>query len=333
MLRWDGEVNLSALVEKIVPVHAGRRPQLVLGIVLLGLLLLPLFVSQPFYLHLMILIFLYSLLGGAWNILGGYTGQVSLGHAVYFGLGAYTSTILLMKMSVSPWLGMLAGGLVAVIVSLILGYPCFKLKGHYFVIATIALGEIFFVLFVNWDWVGGAVGIYLPIMESSFASLQFARKEPYYYIALGLLCIQIAVTYFMGKSYLGYYFRAIKEDSEAARSLGISTTFYKQLAMGLSAFFMGVGGTFYAQYVLFIDPESVLPMMLSIQACLICIMGGVGTLWGPVIGASILIPLSEFTRAYLGGGGTALDLLIYGVLIMIIAVVKPSGLMGLFTRK
>jgi len=305
----------------------------VLGVIFLVLAFFPALVSSPFYLHLMILIFLYSLLGGAWNILGGYAGQVSLGHAVYFGLGAYTSTMLLLELNLSPWLGMLAGGLAAVLVSLALGYPCFRLRGHYFVIATIALGEIVFVLFVNWAWVGGAVGKYLPILPASLASFQFARKAPYYYIAFAFLGAQLLCTYLMEKSYLGYYFRAVKDDPDAARSLGINITRYKLVAMALSAFFMAVGGTFYAQYVLYIDPESVLPMMLSIQVCLIAILGGVGTLWGPVLGAAIMIPLSEFSRAYLGGGGTALDLLIYGLLIMIIAVAKPSGLMGIITRK
>ncbi|MGQ9824289.1 MAG: branched-chain amino acid ABC transporter permease [Desulfotomaculales bacterium] len=305
----------------------------VLGLIFLALVLFPVFVSRPFYLHLMILICLDSLLAGAWNILGGYAGQVSLGHAVYFGLGAYTSTVLLLEANVNPWLGMLAGALVAVFVSLLLGYPCFRLKGHYFVIATIALGEIVFVLFVNWEWIGGAVGKSLPILPASLANFQFARKEPYYYIALGFLCFQLLFTYLMEKSYLGYYFRAIKDDPDAARSLGINITLYKLVAMAMSAFFMALGGTFYAQYVLFIDPESVFPMMLSIQVCLLAILGGVGTLWGPLLGAAIMIPLSEFTRAYLGGGGTALDLLIYGLLIMIIAVAKPSGLMGIITRK
>ena len=300
---------------------------------LLLLLVFPQVISQPFYLHLMILVFLYGMLGGAWNIVGGYAGQVSLGHAVYFGIGAYTSTMLLMEYNISPWLGMLAGMLIAVVVSVILGYPCFRLKGHYFCIATIALGEIFFVLFVNWEWIGGAVGKSLPIMTQSLANFQFANKMFYYYIALFFLAVQIAFTYFLEKNYFGYYFQAIREDQDAARSMGIEITRYKMIAMAFSAIFMAMGGTFYAQYVLFIDPESVLPMMLSIQVCLIAILGGVGTVFGPILGAMIMIPLSEFVRAWLGGSGSALDLVIYGLLIMVISVAKPSGLMGFLTER
>jgi len=303
------------------------------AVVWLALLAFPLFVSSPFYFHLMILIFLYALLAGAWNILGGYTGQVSLGHAVFFGIGAYSSTLGLVNLGINPWLGMLAGGVIAVIISLIIGYPTFRLRGHYFVIATIALGEIVFVLFTNWEWAGGAVGKTLPFIEPGLKSFQFGPKAPYYYIALSLLTIQLAVTYWMQRSYLGYYFQAIREDQDAARSLGIDISHYKLVAMGFSAFFMAIGGSFYAQYVMYIDPESVLPMMLSIQVCLIAILGGVGTIAGPVIGAAIMIPLAEYSRALLGGSGSALDLVIYGLLIMIIAVAKPSGLMGLITGK
>ncbi|MDR3561160.1 MAG: branched-chain amino acid ABC transporter permease [Negativicutes bacterium] len=306
---------------------------LLLGGVLLALLAFPLVVSSPFYIHLMILIFLYALLAGAWNILGGYTGQVSLGHAVFFGIGAYSSTLGLVNLGINPWLGMLAGGVIAVLLSLIMGFPTFRLKGHYFVIATIALGEIFFVLFTNWEWAGGAVGKHLPFAQTGLASFQFGPKAPYYYIALSFLVIQLAVTWWMERSYLGFYFQAIREDQEAARALGIDITRYKLVAMGFSAFFMAIGGSFYAQYVMYIDPESVLPMMLSIQVCLIAILGGVGTIIGPVIGAAIMIPLAEFSRALLGGSGSALDLIIYGLLIMIIAVLKPSGLMGLITGK
>lgn len=303
------------------------------GAIWLLLLIVPVVVSSSFYLHLMILIFLYALLAGSWNIIGGYTGQVSLGHAVFFGIGAYSSTLGLVNLGINPWLGMVAGGFIAVAVSLVMGYPTLRLKGHYFVIASIALGEIFFVLFTNWEWAGGAVGKHIPFVQSSLASFQFGSKVPYYYIALALLTLQLAATYWLEKCYLGYYFQAIREDEAAARSLGIDTGRYKLFAMGLSALFIAIGGSFYAQYVLYIDPESVLPMMLSIQICLIAILGGVGTIAGPVLGAAIMIPLSEFSRAFLGGSGSALDLVIYGLLIMVIAVLKPSGLMGLITGK
>jgi len=295
-----------------------------------ALLAYPFIFKLPFPQHLMIKIFLFATLAQAWNILGGYCGQISLGHAVYFGIGAYTSTLLLIKLSLSPWMGMLTGGVLAVVVSQIIGYPCFRLVGHYFAIATIAVGEIVQTAIINWQWAGGAVGLYVPLLEESLANFQFhSSKVPYYYISLAMTVAVTLTAWCVERSKLGYYFRAIKDDPDAAKSLGINITRYKLIAIAISGFFTAIVGAFYAQYILYIDPESVLPLMLSILICLTAVLGGVGTIWGPIIGALILIPLSEFTRIYFGGRATAIDLVIYGALIVIIAVLQPAGLMGL----
>ncbi len=304
-----------------------------LGIGAVIFLLYPLIFTLPFPRHLMIMIFLYAILGLAWNMIGGYAGQISLGHALFFGIGAYTSTLMLMKLWVSPWVGMFAGGAVSIGVSLIIGYPCFKLAGHYFAIATIAIAEIAMVWMLNWDWAGAAVGLTLPILPESLINLQFhSSKAPYYYIAFGLLILALLATIGIDRSKLGYYFKAIKGDLEGARSLGIHITRYKFYALALSAFFTSICGSFYAQYVLFIDPDSVFPLMISVIPCLIATLGGVGTIWGPVIGSFILIPISEFTRIYLGGGGKGTDLILYGFLIIIISVYQPFGVIGLARR-
>ncbi len=304
-----------------------------LGIGAVIFLLYPLVFTLPFPRHLMIMIFLYAILGLAWNMIGGYAGQISLGHALFFGIGAYTSTLMLMKLWVSPWVGMLAGGVISIGISLIIGYPCFKLAGHYFAIATIAIAEIAMVWMLNWDWAGAAVGLTLPILPESLINLQFhSSKAPYYYIAFGLLILALLTTLWVDRSKLGYYFKAIKGDLEGARSLGIHITQYKFYALALSAFFTSICGSFYAQYVLFIDPDSVFPLMISIIPCLIATLGGVGTIWGPVIGSFILIPISEFTRIYLGGGGKGTDLILYGFLIIIISVYQPFGVIGLARR-
>lgn len=306
---------------------------LILVFFVLALLVYPLVFTLPFQRRLMILVFLYALLGQAWNILGGYTGQVSLGHAAYFGMGAYTSTLLLAKLGVTPWIGMIAGGLVAVALSMIIGYPSFRLSGHYFVIATIVLAEIVQTVFINWRWAGGAIGLFLPLLDESFLAFEFhSSKLPYYYISLGLLVCIVVVTYFIERSKLGYYFQAIKGDPDAARSLGIDITKYKLIAMAISAFCTGIGGTFYAQFVLFIDPDSVLSFSLSVLITLIPVLGGVGTLWGPVLGAFVLIPVSELTRVYLGGGSRAIHLVVYGALIMLVAVFQPKGLWAFVER-
>ena len=304
-----------------------------LGIGAVIFLLYPLIFTLPFPRHLMIMIFLYATLGLAWNMIGGYAGQISLGHALFFGIGAYTSTLMLMKLWVSPWVGMLAGGAISIVVSLIIGYPCFKLAGHYFAIATIAIAEIAMVWMLNWDWAGAAVGLTLPILPESLINLEFhSSKAPYYYIAFGLLVLALMATLWIDRSKLGYYFKAIKGDLEGARSLGIHVIKYKFYALALSAFFTSICGSFYAQYVLFIDPDSVFPLMISVIPCLIATLGGVGTIWGPVIGSFILIPISEFTRIYLGGGGKGTDLILYGFLIIIISVYQPFGLIGLIRR-
>jgi branched-chain amino acid transport system permease protein len=281
----------------------------------------------------MIRIFLYALLAQAWNLLGGYCGQISLGNAVFFGIGAYTSSVLGLHWGVSPWLGMLAGVGLAVLVSQAIGFPCFRLRGHYFAIATIGIGEIVQTVAINWDAIGGARGIWLPIRPETLANFQFHRaKWVYYYIALAFVAAVFCVTALLERSRPGYYFRAIREDPDAAQSLGVPLTRYKLLAIACSAAFTAVAGSFYAQYVLFIDPESVLPTSFSILVCLMAVLGGVGTLWGPALGAAVLISLSEATRVYLGGTGKAVDLMIYGGLIVLVAVFQPAGLIGLIRR-
>jgi branched-chain amino acid transport system permease protein len=303
-------------------------------IVLAALLAFPLVFTRPFPRHVMIIIFLYAMLAQAWNVLAGYCGQISLGHAVFFGIGAYTSTLLVRQVALSPWLGMMAGATLAVGASQAIGFPVFRLRGHYFAIATIAVGEIVQTLFINWEWAGGARGLFLPIHRpDSLVHFQFHEsKQNYYFIALGLLSVAVGLTRLLERSRPGYYFRAIREDQEAAASLGINVGRYKQLAMGISAGLTALGGTFYAQYVLFVDPESVFPLSLSILICLVAVLGGVGTLWGPLLGAAVLVPLSEGTRVFLGGGGKAMDLLIYGGLIVLIAVAQPEGLMAVLRR-
>jgi branched-chain amino acid transport system permease protein len=312
--------------------RAVRRGALVAG--LLALVLFPLVVTRPFPRHVLTMVFLYGTLATAWNLLGGYCGQISLGHAVYFGVGAYTPTLLFRHAELTPWLGMLAGAALAVAVSQVIGYPVFRLRGHYFAIATIAVGEIVQTLVINWDWAGGARGLFVPLRRpDSWLAMQFHEaRAAYYYLALALLAVALLLTRIIERSRRGYYWRAIREDELAAATLGVPVAREKQWALGVSAALTALGGTFYAQYVLFIDPESVFPLSLSILICLVAVLGGVGTLWGPVVGAAVLIPLGEFTRVWLGGGGKAVHLLLYGGLIVVFAVVQPAGLVGLVRR-
>ncbi len=290
--------------------------------------------ARPFLQRMGILIMLWALLGLAWNIIGGYGGQVSLGHTIFFGLGAYTSTVLLTRWHISPWIGMIAGAAVAAMVAVIIGWPTFRLQGHYFAIATIAAGEIFAILFRNWDFVGAAVGIYLPVERGDrLVAFQFHEsKLPYYYIGLALVIVAVIVTYAVEHSRMGYYLRALRADQDAARSLGVPITRYKLYAMVISAVLTAIGGTFYAQFVLYISPNTAFALMLSVQMCLVAVLGGLGTISGPIIGTLILIPMAEYTRVLLGGRGGGLHLMIYGLLIVLVSVLQPSGLMGFWQQ-
>jgi branched-chain amino acid transport system permease protein len=293
----------------------------------------PFFFSDPFPRHLMIMIMMYATMSIGWNIIGGYTGQVSFGNAAFFGIGAYATAILLMNYDISPWLGMIAGCIFSIGLAVIVGYPCFRLQGHYFAIATIAVGEIMLVIFTNWDYVGAAVGIYMPILDESFLNFEFhTSKLPYYYIIMAMLLFAIAVSYVIEKSRLGYYLRAIKDDPDAARSLGINIQKYKMIAFSISAVLTSICGTFYAQYVLYIHPSSTMDLMMSIHLCIIVLIGGIGKLFGPVVGAFVFIPMTELTRVYLGSEGQGIDMIIYSLLIIVLAIWRPQGLWALFSK-
>ncbi len=302
-------------------------------LLLISLIVLPLLVKHAYFMHVMIMIFIYAIVAEAWNILGGYTGQISLGNAMFFGVGAYTSSVLLINFKVNPWIGMILGGICAIILAILIGFPVFRLRSHYFVIATLAAGEIIMALFLNWDYVKGATGLELPLMEDSLKEMTFLyNKNGFYYIGLAILTIVVILLYLLTKSKFGYYFKTIKEEEDAARSIGIDTTVYKLVAISITAFFTAIAGTVYAQYLLYIDPAMVFPTSLSVKFVLVAALGGSGTIFGPVLGAFILIPISETTRVFFGGGGQGIDLLFYGALIVIVALFKPDGLITLFQK-
>jgi branched-chain amino acid transport system permease protein len=309
----------------------GRRRQLVIAfVVFAAIALVPRMVSDVYLMNVLILTLLFAALSQSWNLLGGYCGQVSLGHALYFGIGAYATSILYVKFGITPWGGLLAGGIIAAAIALALGYPCFRLKGHYFSIATIVIAEIGLLLFHNWDYAGAALGIQWPFTPDSWWTLQFARdKAPYFYFALGLFAVTWLVTFSIVESKWGYWWRAVKDNSEAAESLGVTIFHSKMAAAAISAFFTAVGGGFYAAFVSYIDPDSVMHFRFSLLMALPAVLGGVGSLWGPAIGALILIPLAELTRSYLGGAGSGLDLVIYGGLIMIVSLTRPEGILSI----
>ena len=295
--------------------------------------LLPFATNNPTHLNLAILVLMAAQLGVAWNLLGGYAGQVSLGHAAFYGLGAYTSTMLLLNFGINPWLGTLLGGVIAAGLSFLFGWSCFRLKGHYFAMATIAVAELVQIVFTNWDDAGSAVGLTIPMSSQGWGAMVFADKPPYYWLALGLLALTLAATLAVERSHVGFYLRAIKDEPDAARSIGINIARYKQIALSLSAFFTALGGSLYAQKELYIDPSSVLGTGLSIKMALVSILGGVGTLFGPVVGAVVLTVIEELTRVVFGGSGRGTDTIIYAGLIVVIAVFYPNGVLGWFRER
>ncbi len=323
-------MNQGTAVSSMSAFIAARRRQLITAIVIFAVIaLVPRFVSDVYMMNVLILTLLFAALSQSWNLLGGYCGQVSLGHALYFGIGAYATSILYVKFGITPWGGLLAGGVIAALIALALGYPCFRLKGHYFSIATIVIAEIGLLLFHNWDYAGAALGIQWPFTPDSWWTLQFARdKAPYFYFALGLFAVTWLVTFSIVESKWGYWWRAVKDSADAAESLGVTIFHSKMAAAAISAFFTAVGGGFYAAFVSYIDPDSVMHFRFSLLMALPAVLGGVGSLWGPAIGALILIPLAEFTRSYLGGSGSGLDLVIYGGLVMIVSLTRPEGILS-----
>jgi branched-chain amino acid transport system permease protein len=270
--------------------------------------------------HVLILILLYVTLGSAWNLLGGFAGQLSLGHAAFFGIGAYSAAIIASKSSLSPWLGMLIGPLIVLPLAGLVGWICFRLRGPYFTLATIAIGEMVRLVALNWrDLTGGAVGV--VIRPSIFSG---TNKLPYYYVILVIACATVGLCYFISRSKLGYYLFAIREDQETAESIGINTTRYKLVALSISASLTALAGAFYANYFLFVDTTIVLPLSLSVEIVLMAIIGGLGTVQGPVIGAILLKLSSEIFRNQFEDTNQ----LIYGLLLVGVILFLPDGLLG-----
>jgi len=297
-----------------------KRTTLYLSILSLFLIAAPFLFQARYSQHVLILVLLYITLGSAWNILGGFAGQLSLGHAAFFGIGAYTAAIIASKTALSPWWAVILGPVVVLPIALIVGWICFRLRGPYFTLATIAVGEVVRLVALNWSQLtGGAVGI--VIRPSIFSG---TSKIPYYYIILILTSVTVALSHRISRRKLGYYLMAIREDEETAESIGIDTTRYKLAALAISATLTAIGGAFYANYFMFVDPTIVLPLALSVEIVLMAIVGGLGTVAGPVLGAVLLKLSSEVFRNEFSKA----NLLIYGALLVVVILFMPGGLMG-----
>lgn len=311
------------------------QPPMVRNLTLLllaGLFLLPTVVTSPSMLQIIILIIFYAYLTSSWNFVGGFAGVLPLGHSAFVGIGAYTSTLLYLTWGVSPWIGMLVGGLLASLVGLIIGLPTLKLRGAYFALATIAVGEGLRVLVENVEKVGpfevrGPKGLLINLVEDApLSAFQFQSKVPYYYIILVMLLAVLYLTHRMMNSKVGYYLAAGGEEPEAAEALGIKVSRYKLIAMAISCFLTAIGGSFYAQMFLYIYPKSIMGLELSYEIAFIALIGGRGTILGPVIGALLLRPVSDLTRIYLSSALPGLHLVIFGLVLIVVMRYQPKGL-------
>ena len=292
------------------------------------LLLLGLFSDNKYTLDILITTVYFCTIACAWNIMCGFTGQLSLGHGAFLGLGQYTSTLLFTRLDISPWIGMIAGGLMAMLLALLVGVLALRLKGPFFALATIALTTILEIFAVKFDNItGGSVGITIPF-KPALGNMIFKDYHSTYFLFVCLLAVAIIATIIISKSRLGSNLIAIRENDLTAASLGINVFTNQLYALMISAFFTGVVGTLYAQHVLFIDPAGSFSVVVSEKAALISIIGGAGTIFGPLIGGILLAPTEIFLRTWLGSTYQGAYLIVYGILLILVILIIPNGIAG-----
>jgi branched-chain amino acid transport system permease protein len=295
----------------------------ILAAALLPLLLDP----RGYWIRVLTITLLFAAMAQAWNIVGGLANQISLGHAAFFGIGAYTSTVLLLKFGISPWLGMFAGGALGAIAALVIAIPTMRLQGHYFALATLAFGEVMRVIANVWtSLTGGPGGLSVPFVPPSFLAYSFKLLRPHAYIALAALIIVTVIFQAIRRGAMGYRLRAIRQNADAAEVIGIDTTRVKLLAAVISGALMAMLGTLYAQVAVFFDPDTVFGIAnISIRIALIAIIGGVGTAAGPILGAFFIIPLEEIMNSLLSSRAAGLSQLVFGVILIAVILWQPRG--------
>ncbi len=298
-----------------------------------GAVLMPMLVRNKFAHDVIILTLLWAGMAAAWNVAGGYAGQISIGHAAFFGLGAYTSSILYVDLGLTPWLGMLVGALLAAFFAALISVICLRLRGPFFILATLAFAEVARIVALNWrSLTRGSNGLEVTFQDSA-AYFMFKEKLPYTYLALlfagGILLLCRGIE----GSRLGYWLKATREEEDAAEAMGIDTFRAKVTAMTLSAALTALGGSFFAQYFLYLEPGHVFSFEISMQLPLICVVGGIGTALGPLLGALLIVPASELLRAWLGGAASGLYLSLYALLLIGVVLFMPEGISGRFALR
>ena len=293
--------------------------------------LAPLVVRDAFLLDSLILILMWGACGAAWNIAGGYAGQVSLGHSAFFGLGAYGAALLSTRWQISPWIGLLVGALIAVATGFVIGFLSNRLRGPYFVLATIAFSQVLLLGAARWRGLtAGSEGIPVPF-RPGFWTLGIADKRIWVWLVLAVAVLVYAVQVYLERSRRGYQLAAVREDEDAALSLGVPARRLKVAAIAVSAALAAVAGALWAPYVGFVDPFYVFSVDLSVRFALAAIIGGLGTALGPFLGAALITVLETYLRARFGGVGAGLVgiyLIIYGCVLVLVVRFAPQGLVG-----
>ncbi|MEM1984535.1 MAG: branched-chain amino acid ABC transporter permease [Candidatus Korarchaeum sp.] len=309
-----------------------KNPRFATAFLILVLsLILPMFLDE-FFLTILVQMLMWAYLAMAWDVIGGYGGQFSLGHAAFLGLGAYTSTLLLENYGISPWLGMFASGAIAAIAGAFVGFASLRLRGPFFALGTIAFAELTQLLLTYLkDVTGGPLGI--MINRTGIEYMLFEKQLHYYYLILAFVIFGTLFLRYFENSKFGMALMALREDEDAAESIGINVYRSKVLGATISAFLTGLGGTFYAQWIHYIRPDTIVRLDFSVQMAAIDVVGGAGSPYGGIIGALILVPISLYLNAIFGGMIAGLSTVLYGIILLVVVVTMPGGIYGIIRRR
>ena len=307
------------------------NPRAYVTVIALSMLLaIPLAVDSPFLYHIFVMLCSFAALATAWNIVGGFAGQLSLGHAVFYGIGSYAAVLLMLNFQISPWIGMLVGAVISTIVAVLISYPCFRLRGPFFALATIAVLEVVRLVAIHQTGLTGGAGGLAPPLNIGLKWMMVREKWVYLVIAFGFLLLSLAVSWRIVHSRLGYYLIAVREREDAARAVGVNAVRAKLVAVMVSAFLTSLVGSFQAMYLTFIDPSSAFSLELSIQIAMFALIGGLGTVFGPLVGTVLVLPIAELARGWLSDFGNGFPGLVYGIVLVGVVLTIPKGLVGRF---
>ncbi|WP_250477918.1 MULTISPECIES: branched-chain amino acid ABC transporter ATP-binding protein/permease [unclassified Caballeronia] len=298
------------------------------ALALLALLAVPFALQSPFAFHLAVLVCIFGALATAWNIVGGFAGQLSLGHAVFYGIGSYAATLLVIDFGITPWLGMFAGAAISAAAAIVIAYPTLRLRGPFFALATIAFLEVCRLLTVHEEsWTGGSAGLNVPL-NIGLQWMVFREKWAYLLIAFGFLLVTLWAAWLIRRSRFGFYLIAVREREDAARAVGVNAVKVKIGAAVISAVLTSMIGSFHAMYLTFIDPSAAFSLELSVQIAMFALIGGLGSVAGPLAGTVLVLPIAELARGWLSSFGSGTHGFVYGVVLVLVVLFIPRGLVG-----